>query len=34
MVNYYVKLVRAGVLDINSVPSKYREKVREIIENE
>lgn len=34
MVNYYAKLVRAGVLDIEQVPSKYRERVRQVIEGD
>lgn len=29
MVEFYLKLVKSGKLDIEEVPSKYREKVRE-----
>lgn len=31
MVDFYFKLVKAGKMDIEDVPSKYREKVRERI---
>lgn len=31
MVEFYFKLVKAGKLDIEQVPIKYREKVREMI---
>lgn len=31
MVEFYFKLVKAGKLDIEEVPKKYREKVREMI---
>ena len=34
MVEFYYKLVKAGKLDIEEVPSKYREKVRERINEE
>ena len=30
----YYKLVKAGALDIDEVPEKYREAVREIIKRE
>ena len=29
MVDFYFKLVKAGKLDIEAVPEKWREKVRE-----
>ena len=31
LVDTYVKLVRAGKLDIEEVPEKYREEVRAIV---
>ena len=31
MVDFYFKLVKAGKMDIEDVPIKYREKVRERI---
>lgn len=31
MVEFYYKLVKAGKLDIEGVPKKYREQVREMI---
>ena len=31
MVAFYVKLVRSGKLDIEAVPLKYRDKVRELL---
>lgn len=31
MVQFYLKLVQAGKLDIEQVPVKYREKVRELM---
>lgn len=34
MVEFYLKLVRSGKLSIDSVPLKYREKVRELLANE
>lgn len=34
MVDFYFKLVKAGKMDIEDVPIKYREKVRERINNE
>lgn len=33
MVDYYFKLVKAGKLTIEQVPAKYREQVRERINN-
>lgn len=33
MVEFYFKLVKANKLDIEDVPKKYREKVREMINN-
>lgn len=34
MVEFYFKLVKAGKLSIDEVPSKWREKVRERINEE
>lgn len=34
MVQFYLKLVKAGKLSIEEVPVKYREAVRRIIESE
>ena len=31
MVEFYYKLVKANKLDIENVPFKYREKVRELL---
>lgn len=31
MVEFYFKLVKAGKMDIEDVPAKYREKVKERI---
>lgn len=31
MVQYYYKLVKSGKLDIESVPTKYREAVRQLV---
>lgn len=31
VIDTYVKLVRSGKLDIEKVPIKYRERVREIV---
>jgi len=33
MVEFYVKLVVAGKISIDDVPEKFREKVRESLEN-
>lgn len=33
MIEFYCKLVKAGKLDIEAVPEKYREAVRERIQN-
>lgn len=34
MVDFYFKLVKSGKLDIEDVPEKWREKVRERINEE
>lgn len=34
MVQFYLKLVMAGKLDIEEVPEKFRELVRRLIEND
>lgn len=34
MVDFYFKLVKAGKMDIEDVPIKYRDKVKERINNE
>jgi len=34
MVQFYYKLVKAGKLDIESVPAKYREQVRILLEQD
>lgn len=31
MIQFYLKLVRAGKLDIEEVPAKYREAVRALL---
>lgn len=31
MIQFYCKLVKAGKLDIEKVPAKYREQVKELI---
>lgn len=31
MIQFYYKLVKAGKLDIEKVPAKYREQVQELI---
>ena len=33
MVNFYVKRIRAGKMTIDEVPEKWREQVREVLEN-
>ena len=33
MVNFYVKRIRAGKMKIDDVPEKWREAVREALEN-
>lgn len=34
MVNLYVKRIKAGLMTINEVPLRWREAVREALENE
>ena len=34
MVQFYLKLVKAGKLDIEEVPMKYREAVQELLDDE
>ena len=34
MVEFYFKLVKAGKLALEDVPTKYREKVKELINGE
>lgn len=34
MVNLYVKRIKAGLMSIEDVPSRWREAVREALENE
>lgn len=34
MVNLYVKRIRAGLMTIDDVPPRWREAVREALENE
>lgn len=34
MVNLYVKRIQAGLMSIESVPLRWREAVREALENE
>lgn len=33
MVNFYVKLIKAGKMTIDQVPEKWREAVRKALEN-
>jgi len=34
MVNLYVKRIKAGLMSINDVPPRWRDAVREALENE
>lgn len=33
MVNFYVKRIRAGKMTLEEVPERWREQVREVLEN-